>query len=288
MDLSIRAISKKYNLKISIVDISESIKKIVNLQKTNIFASIVLAKFTAANALIGMESKNNEKTLSNWTTNNGAVKTMITEFQNNQLRTYVQNRDFNPTDYINIVDKDPIKAIAGNNGFLIVKRDLGLKEPYVSNIEIEFGNIDYDFTKYWTKSSQTNSFIVTECEIDQDLNVKKVVGMMVQMLPNHSIDDEKLIAEKLGNTKYVKDVLLKSTNYQSLIKEIINDAEILEQNKVIFKCTCSFEKSLNSFKLLSKQELKEIVKENKDAEVTCNFCNQNRLITPDQIATLLN
>ncbi|MBY7704693.1 Hsp33 family molecular chaperone HslO [Vibrio harveyi] len=73
---------------------------------------------------------------------------MIAEFQNNKIRSYIQNKQFDPMDYINKIDVDPVIATAGKKGFLVVSRDLGLKDPYVSNVDINFGNIDYDFTNY--------------------------------------------------------------------------------------------------------------------------------------------
>ncbi|MBY7704694.1 Hsp33 family molecular chaperone HslO [Vibrio harveyi] len=65
MDIRIRATSKKYNVKISIVDITESMQEIIKLQKANVFANLVLSKFTAASTLIGIELKDNDKTFSN-------------------------------------------------------------------------------------------------------------------------------------------------------------------------------------------------------------------------------
>ncbi|KNG79430.1 Hsp33 family molecular chaperone HslO [Mycoplasma sp. HU2014] len=288
MDIRIRATSKKYNVKISIVDITESMQEIIKLQKANVFANLVLSKFTAASTLIGIELKDNDKTFSNWTTSDGAIKTMIAEFQNNKIRSYIQNKQFDPMDYINKIDVDPVIATAGKKGFLVVSRDLGLKDPYVSNVDINFGNIDYDFTNYWTKSSQTNSFLITDCKIDDNLEIQKVVGIMIQMFPGYTKENLDSISEKLGNTNFIKQVLLKSTNYQALIKEIIEDAEILEQKEIKFECTCSTDKVFNSLKLLPKGEIEDIINKKEKISILCEFCNKKYTVDLEDIAKLLN
>ncbi|WFQ90627.1 Hsp33 family molecular chaperone HslO [Mycoplasma feriruminatoris] len=288
MDLKIRAISNKHNLRVSIVDLSETIKEITDLQQSNVLANMVFAKFICCSALIGMQFKNKEKTYVNWTAPSSLIKTMIAEYHDSKIRAYVQNKNVNITDFNN-KDLDQItKLIASDQGNLLVSRDLNLKEPYVSNVEIEYGNIDYDFMKYFNQSNQTKSFITTEVKFDDNLQIKKVVGMLVEMLPDHTNLDLEYISDKLGNTSYVKDVLVKSTNYYAVVKEIAEDAIILDQSTISFECTCSYQKVLFTLNLLNQDDLKDIIKDNKPVEVVCDFCNKKYNIQIPDVLTLLN
>ncbi|QVK02832.1 Hsp33 family molecular chaperone HslO [Mycoplasma mycoides] len=288
MDLKIRAISNKHNLRISIVDISETIKEITDLQQSNTLANMVFSKFVCCSTLIGMQFKNKEKTYVNWNAPKSLTKAMIAEYHDSKIRAYIQNKNVNIDNFNNKDLNEIICLIASNTGDLIVSRDLNLKEPYVSNIEIEYGNIDYDFMKYFNQSNQTKSFITTEVKFDDNLEIKKVVGILVEMLPNHTKEDLDYISEKLGNTSYVKDVLVKSTNYYAIVKEIDNDATILDQSTISFECTCSYQKVLSTLNLLNQNDLKDIIKDNKPVEVVCDFCNQKYQIQIQDVLTLLN
>ncbi|ATZ17613.1 Hsp33 family molecular chaperone HslO [Mesoplasma melaleucae] len=287
MDLQIRAISHKHNAKIAIVDISESMKQICDLQQTNPLISIALAKFTIGNTLIALDNKELAKINTNYITSNGAVKKMIAEFQNNKLRAYAQVKDFNIDEYIPHVSNNPIYATIGSQGQLLNSRDIGLKEPYVSTINTDSPNMDHIWMDFLRDSNQVGSLLTSDVILDDDLKIKKVVGVLIQLLPEHTQEDIDLLEAKLGNTNFLCEILMKSTNYYEVIKDILDDAEILQSKELIFKCTCNDKKILNSVKLLGTDELKEIVDRKEDIQVICDFCNKEYTVNNAELNKLI-
>lgn len=286
MDLQIRAISHKHNAKIAIVDISESMKQICDLQQTNPFISIALAKFTVGNTLIALDNKELAKINTNYITSNGAVKKMITEFQNNKIRAYAQVKDFNINEYILHVSNNPIYATVGSQGQLLNSRDIGLKEPYISIINSDSPNMDHVWMDFLRDSNQIGSLLTSDVMLDDDLKIKKVVGVLIQLLPNHTQENIEVLEKKLGNTNFLCEILMKSTNYYEVINEILDDAEVLESKEIIFECTCNNKKILDSIKLLGTEEIEEIINKNEDIQVICDFCNKKYTVNNNKLKKL--
>ncbi|WP_211246835.1 Hsp33 family molecular chaperone HslO [Mesoplasma photuris] len=281
--MRIRGISSSHNAKISIVDITESMIEITKLQNTNPLVTVALSRFTAANCLVAMELKNSERMTTNLISEDGLVKKMIAEFQDDNLRAFAQNRDFDCTN----ITSNPIKATVGECGNLIVKQDLHMRDPYISHVDLINGSIDKTFMNYFKSSNQVKSFIKTTAILDDELNIKKVVGILVQLLPTHTNKDIDYLEEKMGNSNHVAEVLTKSTNYASLIVEIIEDAIILEQRELKFACTCSEEKVIDSIKLLGEIELQSIIDSEETINVVCEFCNREFSLTSEKIKELI-
>ncbi|AAT75374.1 putative hsp33 redox-regulated chaperone [Mesoplasma florum L1] len=287
MDLQVRAISHKHNAKIAIVDISESMREICDLQKTNPFISIALSKFTLGNTLISLDNKELAKINSNYVSKNGAVKKMIAEFQNNKVRAYAQVKDFDIEEYIPRLSNNPVYATVGTEGQLLNSRDMGLKEPYISTINTDSPNMDHIWMDFLRDSNQVGSLLTSEVKLDDELKIKKVVGILIQLLPEHTQEDIDLLDSKLGNTKFICEVLMKSTNYNQVIKEIFEDAVILESKQIIFECTCNDNKILDSVKLLGQNEIQQLIENKEDVQVICDFCNKEYIVNNQNLKNLI-
>ncbi|ASP27788.1 heat shock protein 33 [Spiroplasma corruscae] len=283
MDLQIRAISNLRNVKISIVDITEGLVEIASIQKLSEIAVEALGKLIINTSLVSLSLKDGAKVVTNLN-GMGYLGSLIAEFDNNNFRGYVQNK------VPSIKEDEPgslLSKAVGTNGFLQVSRyDKKSVEPYTSKVEIASGEINMDFMYYLQKSDQINSLITSSVKIING-EVKKACGIMIQLLPNFKDDDIDFLEEKIGTLSYLISTLEKTTNYDALVKDICEDAKVLETREIKFKCTCSNDKVMSSLKLLSKEELKKAYEEGEVIEVICDFCTKQYNIRPDEILTLL-
>lgn len=71
-------------------------------------------------------------------------------------------------------------------------KDLGLKEPYIGQIELVSGEIAEDITHYFAMSEQIPSAVALGVLIDRDESIKSAGGFIIQVLPE---TDEKVILE---------------------------------------------------------------------------------------------
>ncbi|AKX33681.1 heat shock protein 33 [Spiroplasma litorale] len=285
MDLQVRAISNVKNVKISIVDITESLNEIKSLQKLNEIATEALGRSIIDTGLVSLSIKDGSKVITN-INGMGLLGSIIAEFDNNKIRGYVQNRNVEITKDEETNDSDLARAV-GKNGFLQISRyDKKIPEPYTSRIEIVSGEINMDFMFYLQKSDQVKSLITSSVKFENG-KVKKACGIMIQLLPDFKDEDIDFIEEKIGTLNYLIETLEKTTNYEALIKDICEDAKILDTQKIKFECTCSIEKVMSSLKLLKKEELEKAVNDGEVIEVVCDFCTKQYNIKPSEISSLL-
>ncbi|PPE04808.1 heat shock protein 33 [Entomoplasma ellychniae] len=285
MDLQIRAISNKHNAKISIVDISDSINKICDLQQSSPIVNICLAKFTINNTLVAIDNKDNNKISTAYSTDEGVIKRMITEFEDNKIRSTSKVKHFEMCETTE--DINPLDLMLGKTGEIYYSRDMGLKAPYISSIKTKGSNMDSIFMQFLKKSSQITSLIATDVTFNNSFKIDKAVGILIQLLPEHTQENIEMLENKIGNTKYLTDVLVKSTNYYEVIKDIFEDAQVLSTSQIIFECNCNYEKIFNLAKLLEKKELLELINNKENVYINCDFCNKDYTIKYTELNKLI-
>ena len=80
----------------------------------------------------------------------------------------------------------------------------------------------------------------------------------------------------------------------TLIEEIFPDLDqssediLSTSQEVHFKCRCSRERSLSALKILGKDELNEMIKDDGKAELICQFCKKVYLITKEELISLID
>ncbi|QHX36267.1 Hsp33 family molecular chaperone HslO [Spiroplasma sp. BIUS-1] len=282
MDMEIRALSEKHNVKISIVDISEGYNEIAKLQGTNPLTSVALGRTIINNALLSLSIKDGNKMTTN-INGMGLGGSIIAEFQDKKFRGYIQVPNFE----IEKIEEDkgsPLSQVVGKQGFLQISRDNGGTEPYTSRVEIVSGEVNLDFMYYLQQSDQVNSLISSTVEIAEDGSIKKACGIIIQMLPGFSDDDIDFIEEKVGSLDHLVKTLTGTTNYESLIKDICDDAKILGVGELKFECTCNMEKVISSVKMLGEDDIKKIIEEGEVVEVVCDFCKKQYNVKPEELA----
>ncbi|ALD65924.1 Hsp33 family molecular chaperone HslO [Spiroplasma cantharicola] len=281
MDMEIRAISEKNNVKISIVDISESFNEIAKLQNTNPLASVALGRTIIDNALVSLSLKDGSKMTTNLN-GMGLGGSIIVEFQDKKVRGYIQNPNFE-IDKINLEEGSALSQVVGKQGFLQISRDNGESTPYTSRVEIISGEVNFDFMYYLQQSDQVNSLITSAVELNEDNTIKKACGIIIQLLPGFKDEDIDFIEEKIGTLDHLVKTLIETTNYESLIKDICKDAKVLGIGELKFECTCNIEKVVSSVKLLGEKEIKKIIEEGELVEVVCDFCKKQYNVKPNEI-----
>jgi molecular chaperone Hsp33 len=284
MGLEVRAISDKHNIKIAIVDLTDGFKEIVKLQKPNMIAATALGKTLANTTLMSLSIKEGDRL--NVTINGmGLCGNVVAEFDNNTFRGYIQNPRFN-TDDITTEKGDPsaLSQAVGTNGFIQVARYISGNEPYVSRTELITGEINVDFMGYVQQSDQVHTLISSAVDFDDAGNVKKLAGILIQLLPNSSEEDVDFLEEKIGSLDHLNKTLLQSTNYEALIKEICDDAKILaSHDNLKFQCTCSLDKVLDSIRMLPSDEIDNIILNGESVEVVCEFCQKKYVVDVEEI-----
>ena len=164
---------------------------------------------------------------------------------------------------------------AVGRGLLTVSYDLGLKEPYSGQVEIQTGEVAEDLAYYFTVSEQLPSAVGLGVMVDTDSSVKHAGGFIVQLLPDAPEDVIELLEKKLANLEPVTTMMEQGMTPEEMLLHIFEgiDIEFTERHDVEFYCDCSKEKVKRALAAISDKDLQDIVNDDEDIEVKCYFCN---------------
>ena len=161
-------------------------------------------------------------------------------------------------------------------GTLQVIRDLGLKEPYVGQTDLQTGEIAEDLTWYFAASEQVPSSVGLGVLMEKNNTVKQAGGFIVQLMP---FAEEAVIEKLEANLSRIHSVtkLLEDGNSPEQILGILlegMDMEILSAMPVEFSCNCSRERVAKALYSIGKKEMDEMIADGEPIEVKCHFCNR--------------
>lgn len=185
-------------------------------------------------------------------------------------------------------------------GTLTCIRDTGLKEPYVGRIDLVSGEIADDLTAYFFISEQQQTSVSLGVKLGENAEVEAAGGMIIQVLPDAS---EKAIAaleawlpEMPKITEMVSEAE-KEDSEEAAVRKLMKDAfsglpeefsmEILDMPDIGWKCDCSEERLEQVVLSLGAKEIRNIIEEDGEAELTCQFCRRRYRFDKEHLKRLL-
>ena len=173
-------------------------------------------------------------------------------------------------------------------GTLYVIKDMGLKEPYVGQTQLQTGEIAEDLTYYFAASEQVPSAVGLGVLMNKDNTVRQAGGFIIQLMP---FAEEGVIArleENLAKVASVTALLEEGNSPAGMLQILLNgmDPEITDTSEVFFRCNCSKERIERVLISLGKEELSDMIQEGEPIEVNCQFCNKSYSFTVDELKTL--
>ncbi len=255
---------------------ADIVSRAKEIHQTSATATAALGRSLMACSMMGNQLKSEGNSLTLQIRGSGPLGaiTCVSDYCGN-VRGYVNHPQVDvPRKYEGKLD---VGAAVGSTGTITVIKDLGLKEPYVGSIALTSGEIAEDVTGYFAESEQ----IPTACALGvlvhrETGDVLAAGGYLIQLLPGADEVAIEKIERGLTKVGYVTGRLSEGCTAIELLREVLCEfeLEILDTNQVEYRCSCSRERVVKALISLGRDELKDLIEEQGEIEMTCQFCDE--------------
>ncbi len=247
-------------------DIVDHYQKIFNIWPTSAAA---LGRTLTIGAIMSATYKSGEY-LNIKIQGDGPIGKIVVEATDGNVRGFVEN----PGVYLTYNNGHLDVKDAIGNGSLEVIKDLHMRAPFSSSVELVSGEIAEDFSYFFAKSEQIPSAVGLGVLFDNDSKVKASGGFLIQIMPGCKDEDITKLENKLKEIKPCSQMIDEGYTPEDIIREITDgDYMLLETKELNYFCNCSKDRFRRGIKSLGSVEIKDILNTDKKAEITCNFCN---------------
>ena len=182
-----------------------------------------------------------------------------------------------------------VSGAVGSRGRLAVVKDLGMREPWVGQVDLVSGELGEDFAMYLAKSQQQPSIVSLGVLVSPEYRVISAGGIIVQPLPGCT---DEIITELEGIAPSLADISrkLRSSGAEGLIRSAFAGMgpELAGSMPVRLKCDCSQDRIERALMAMGSAELEDMIAKDGGAEVCCHFCNTKYTFTGDELEGLRN
>lgn len=245
-------------------------------------STVILGRVSTASILLGNWMSEKEK-VSIFFDGDGPAGEVVAKADNNlNVKSYIKNKKIEAMLKEN-GHFDVQKAIG--KGELHVIRDLELKAPVTSNVEIISGEVAEDIAYYMNQAEQIPSAVSLGVLLDKD-GVRASGGIMLQILDQTMTEEELINYEKrFMSIPSVSSYLDEGNDIRDLIN-IFGEADYIEEKTAQYKCDCNRDKVKNSLINFEIEELKEMKKEG-EIKVKCEWCSKEYTIDGSDLEEII-
>lgn len=287
-DYCIRVTTKNKEVRAFFCTTKNMVEVARETHNTTKVVTAALGRTLTATSMMGLMMKNNSDKVTVIIKGGGPIGTILTTSNSKGIvKGYVTNSQVDVENYSN--GKLNVAGVVGNKGTIKVTKDLGLREPYNGEYEMVSGEIAQDFTYYFTVSEQTPSAVALGV-LTKSEEVVQAGGFIVQMMPDATEETTSKIEANISKIKSITEMLSEGMLPEDIMKLVLKDLNptILDRMEVGFRCDCSKEKVSNVFIAIGKNELQQIIEEDKGAEVGCQFCESKYTFSEYELNGILD
>ncbi|CRZ33450.1 molecular chaperone Hsp33 [Herbinix hemicellulosilytica] len=286
-DYIVRATAANNQIRAFAATTRELVEYARTIHNTSPVATAALGRLLTAGTMMGVMMKGEKDILTLQIKGSGPIGGIIvTANSKGAVKGYVHNP--NVILPANQYGKFDVAGAIGA-GMLTVIKDLGLKEPYVGQIELISGEIAEDLTYYFASSEQVPSSVALGVLMNKDNTVRHAGGFILQLLPQAEEEVIVKLEERIGQLEGITGLLDKGMTPEMILEHLIGDMgmEIMEKYPTAFECNCSKERVESAVVSVGKKEIQEMIDDNEPIEVNCHFCNKHYIFTVDELKNLL-
>lgn len=287
-DILLRGNSMDGAVRVFVAITTDLVNRAHEIHHTYPVATAALGRTLTAAAIMGAGMKNETDTTTIQFKGDGPLGSIVAVTDSHShVRGYVAN----PLVDLPLNKKGKLDVGGGvGKGYLNVIRDLGMKEPYAGQVPIVTGEIAEDLTFYFARSEQIPTAIALGVLVDTDSSVKAAGGFMIQLMPEATEDIAIKLEEKMKTIEPVTQMIDSGMSAEDIFFHITEDFDMLMENKPIvpmYECKCSKERMERALISIGKKELEDLIEDQGEAELTCQFCDKKYTFSKEALEELL-
>ncbi|WP_347981537.1 Hsp33 family molecular chaperone HslO [Lactococcus petauri] len=286
-DKILKSISKNGHFRAFALDSTLTVREAQERHQTMPTSTVALGRTLIAAQILGANEKGDSK-ITVKILGDGAMGAIVAVADaKGNVKGYVQNKDL---DYKKASTGEVLVAPFIGNGFFVVIKDMGLRQPYTGQTDLITGEIGEDLAWYFLSSEQTPSSVGLNVLLnDGEDSVKIAGGFMLQALPDATDDEITLMEKNIKAMPSISEMLLKENPLEAMLAALYGELEytILAESPLAFKCDCSKDQFAEGLQSLGSQALTEIIEEDHGAEVLCQFCGRKYEFTEKELNDLI-
>lgn len=287
MDKIIKTISENGAFRAYVLDCTETVRTAQQKHHTLASSTVALGRALIANQILAANQKGDSQVTLK-IIGEGAFGHIISVADNKgNVKGYIQNTGLNLKKTAN--GQIIVGPLMGNGHFVVIT-DYGTGKPYTSTTPLISGEIGEDLAYYFTESEQTPSAIGLNVLLNDEDCVQVAGGFMLQALPNAAEADIARFEKRIQEMPSISSLLASENHIEALLAAVYGDDNYkrLAETELRFTCDCSRQRFTNALRTLAAAELRDMLKEDRGAEIVCQFCGQKYNFTEKDLEEIIN
>lgn len=266
-----------HNQKISVIcaDTTNLVEKARKIHDLSPLATASFGRMLTITSIMGTEMKHQKDKLTVQIKGNGPIEMMVaTTNYFPQVKGYVINPQVDLP--LNEFGKLDVGGAVGQDGYINVIKDIGLKKPYIGISPLISGEIADDFANYFVHSEQRNSAVALGVLVDKN-GVKSAGGYLINPMPDAKEEEIAKVEQAIFQAGAMSKMLDQQLSLQQIAQKITGDenVEMIEEDITpVYLCDCSKEHFERALATIGKGELQNLIQTDGQAELVCHFCNK--------------
>jgi molecular chaperone Hsp33 len=287
-DYLVRAIGYNGQVRAFATRTTETVAEAQRRHNTWPVVSAALGRTMTASVMMGAMLKGNEK-ITVKIEGNGPIGPIVVDADaKGDVRGFVTNGQVHFD--LNEHGKLDVRAGVGNEGFMTIVKDLGMRDMFTGQTPIISGEIAEDFTYYFVTSEQVPSSVGLGVLVNPDNSVLAAGGFILQIMPGCEEETIDALEKQLASIEPVSKMIEKGLTPEQILEQVLGtgNVQVLDSMPVKFQCQCSKERYGAAIIGLGVQEIQEMIEEQGEIETQCHFCLQTYDFSQQELQGLID
>ncbi len=287
MDELIRVLAKEAHVKAVAITAKGMVERARNIHRLMPLGTAALGRVLMAASMMGCQLKEEHGAVTLTFKGGGPLGTVMAVADHlGNARGYLTDGS------VELPLKAPGKLDVGSgvgvDGTLTVIKDIGLKEPYVGTVPLVSGEIAEDVTSYFAISEQIPSACALGVLVGTDCSVVQAGGYLIQ-LPGATEGEIQAIEAGVAQLGALTAAMDAGMDSEGMLRTALGafELEVVERAPVEYRCYCSRERMERALRSMGAKDLGELIEEQGEAELTCQFCDKVYHFAKPELEALL-